>query len=201
MSGPVLAAYAWPTNAHLIEACATLGYLGEDRATLDCTYGKGTFWKRWKPSSLTATDLDPAKSPSVPVGVDFTAMPWPDEMFPAVVFDPPYKLNGTPSAPDERYGADVVRSWQDRHGLIKRGMTECRRVLAPGGYLLVKCQDQVCSGKVRWQTREFADHGEALGLELVDRLDRLGGRAQPAGRRQVHAHQRPSSMLVFEAPR
>lgn len=48
----------------------------------------------------------------------------------------------------------------------------------------------MCSGAKRWQTRIFADHAEAVGLRLVDRLDMLTSpRPQPPGRRQVHALQ------------
>jgi hypothetical protein len=51
---------------------------------------------------------------------------------------------------------------------------------------------------VRWLTLDCADHARSVGLELVDRFDMLsGGRSQPPGRRQVHAHGRPSTLLVF----
>lgn len=192
----VLAATAWPTNAHMIEDVAELGYLGGD--VLDCTYGYGTFWKRWRPKVLIGCDLDPAKS-LIGYSVDFTALPGPwSESFDAVVFDPPYKLNGTPTdAVDERYGVHVVRTWQDRLDLIEAGIYECVRVLKPKGYLLIKCQDQVCSGQVRWQTRIFADHAEDCGTTLVDRFDMLGGRPQPEGRRQVHARRNMSTLLVL----
>ncbi len=79
--------------------------------------------------------------------------------------------------------------------------TEAHRVLTPGGYLLLKCQDQVCSGQVRWQTREFADHAEQLGMRLVDALHLLGHRPQPAGRRQVHARRNYSTLLVLRKNR
>ena len=47
-------------------------------------------------------------------------------------------------------------------------------MLVPGGTLLVKCQDQVCGGDVRWQTREFADHAESVGC-----ADRHADAARP----------------------
>lgn len=78
----------------------------------------------------------------------------------------------------------------------------------PRGYVLVKCQPQVCSGQVRWQDREFAAHGESLGMELVDRFDLLGtSRPQPPRTRadgevsrQQHAWGRPSCLLVLQTP-
>lgn len=183
---------AWPTNAHLIEDVARLGYLRKEWRTLDPTYGEGTFWKRWRPDRLIATDL---KAPPAHFEADFRRLPWPDRWCDVVVFDPPYKLNGTPSIPDERYGVGLAARWQDRMSLIADGLVECSRLFKE--YLLVKCQDQVCSGKVRWQTLSVIGLAEEQGLELVDRFDMLGGRAQPEGRRQVHARRNASSLLVF----
>jgi len=203
MAAPVMAIDKWSTNAALIADCARLGYLRPEWLTLDPTYGYGTFWEKWQPNPgyLVGTDLNPVKSMQ-PGGVDFTDMPWSDGEFDAVVFDPPYKLNGTPSdtdGADERYGVGgpVYTDWRERMDLIRRGLTECARVLGDG-YLLLKCQDQVCSGKVRWQTVDFTNHAATLGLGLVDRFDFLSYRPQPAGRRQVHARRNASTLLVFK---
>lgn len=190
----VLAANRWKSNAELIADVAKLGYL--DGWVYDCTYGQGTFWKLWRPEppeEFTYSDLYTS------CAVDFTDMPWADKTFDAVVFDPPYKLNGTPDPTvDTRYGVQSQATWQQRHALIRAGLWECCRVAKR--YVLLKCQDQVCSGKVRWQTRIFADHAEGLGFEQVDRFDMLGHhRPQPMeGRTQKHAHGRPSTLLVFE---
>lgn len=193
MSGPILAATRWPANADLIVACAELGYLRADWRTLDPTWGRGRWWTKWTPADLVTHDLKLD-------GVDFRHLPHRDGEFDAVAFDPPYKLNGTPTGDvDERYGVDVVRSWQDRHRLIRDGITECARVLRRDGVLLLKCQDQVCSGHVRWQTDEFTRHAESFGLVKVDRFDLLGGRPQPQGRRQIHARRNTSTLLVFRA--
>lgn len=190
------AAHAWKSNAEMIADVARLGYLKGH--VMDCTYGQGVFWKVYRPEKLTTHDLKLD-------GVDFRTLHHPDGMFDASVIDGPYKLNGTGSAPDVRYGVDLYTSWQGRHQLIREGMAECARVTARRGYVLVKCQAQVCGGAVRWQDREFADHGESLGLTLVDRFDLLGkGRKQPPRTRkdgkpsvQQHAHGRPSTLLVF----
>lgn len=192
---PVLAATAWPTNAHLIEDCARLGYLREEWFTLDPTYGRGKWWTRWRPNVLLAHDIDPAKAPHG--AFDFRDLPYTDNTFSVVAFDPPYKLNGTPTGADEPYGVHVVATRDERHRLILDGVTECSRVLKPGGMLLVKCQDQVNSGRVQWQTDLVTRHAEGLGLDKVDALHLLAYRPQPAGRRQVHARRNYSTLLVF----
>lgn len=203
---PILQVNNWPTNAHLIEDVARLGYLREEWRVLEPTWGEGVFWRRWRPADLWACDLDEAKSP-LGESVDFRFMPmFPDGFFDAVVLDGPYKLNGAPDpAVDARYGVDAAATWQQRMAMIESGMVECARVTR--GFLLVKCQDQVCRNKVRWQTQVFAEHARTLGFGQVDRFDRLGTRPQPgegkkpkpgARRRpQRHARHNVSTLLVF----
>lgn len=195
---PVASIDKWPTNGHLIAACARLGYLRKEWWTLDPTWGAGTFWKVWRPIELVGSDLIPAKSPSGQ-SVDFRCLPYPSRSFDAVVFDPPYKLNGTDQGEGERYGVagPVTVKWQDRIGEMAQGVIECARVLGKG-YLLVKCQDQVCSGKVRWQTDVVKDAAAMVGLGCVDRFDYLGGRPQDEDRGQKHARHNSSQLLVFK---
>lgn len=190
----------WRDNSDLIADVARLGYL--DGSVFDVTYGYGTFWKEWQPESLLRTDLDPVKSLDRPEGVDFTRLPVEDESFDAVVFDPPYKLNGRPDdSIDERYGVHEMTRWQDRMALMRAGLVECCRVART--HVLVKCQDQVCSGRVRWQTDEMTEVAKACGFGKVDRFDFPTYRPQPeknrdgSRRRQVHARRNTSSLLVF----
>lgn len=193
----VMAIGEWRDNGEMIADLAHLGYI--HGRVLDPTYGLGRFWTRHQPDQFTACDLNPKRSP-IGYPVDFTKLPFDNRSFDTVVFDPPYKLNGTGGshASDEAYGVEWKGvTWQDKMQLCRDGITESVRVLAPQGHLLVKCQDQVCSGQVRWQTRDFADHAESLGCRLVDALHFKGYRSQPEGRRQVHARRNYSTMLVL----
>lgn len=191
------------TNADMIVDLHRLGYLLKDMLVLDATYGKGTFWRKWQPFRLVMHDLKLD-------GVDFTNLPYDDFTFDAVVFDPPYKLNGTPDPMvDERYGVDEPTAWRARLRLMREGAVECLRVVKPKGWLFVKCQDQVCSGEVRWQTDMITETLEAQRrweappearkgrVRKVDHLLFPSYREQPDGRGQEHARRNYSSMLVF----
>lgn len=194
------------TNATIIRDCVTLGYIPDavGSAVLDVTWGLGKFWTLVHPAGLLGSDLDPAKSPTGTL-VDFTALPYADGFARAVIFDPPYKLDPSPSASgpsysnmNHKYGVIVGTSPAVLHPLICEGITECVRVLGKKGHLLVKCQAQINSGREYWQDREFADHAEAQGCKMVDRFDLVGHRPQPAGRRQLHARRNHSTLLVFK---
>lgn len=66
---------------------------------------------------------------------DFTAMPFPDERFSLVVFDPPH-LNraGPQSWMAKKYGK-LTGDWRQE---IRSGFAEAFRVLKPGGTLVFK---------------------------------------------------------------
>jgi hypothetical protein len=191
----VLAASSWPNNAALIADLARLGYLKDKDTVLDATYGRGSFWRTWRPLNLV--ERDRATDPTW----NYEAMDYGDCNFDVIVLDPPYKLHGTPAMGpmDDRYGTgEAYTRWQDRHAGIKRGIDESLRVLVPGGILLLKCMDQVCSGQVRWQTIEFSQHAVEQGARLVDMFHYLDTpRSQPGGRRQVHARRNFSTALIL----
>lgn len=209
-STDVLSVGAWQTNGELVADVARLGWITDDMTVLDVTYGHGKFWTDYKPPLLLGVDLNPTKSDPDTGPVDFLNPPFASRSFDVVVFDPPYKLSGTPSLDDfdERYGIEAPTRWQDRMALITGGAARCADLARL--HLLVKVQDQVCSGAMRWQTREVADAVEPLGFRQADRFDfgalRLDedeeldvrrGRPQPPGREQKHARHQASQLLVF----
>lgn len=169
-------------NAQLIVDLEQLGYI--DGNVLDATYGLGRFWKLHRPERLTAVDLDRRRGVLV---ADFRCLPFADNTFTSTTFDPPYKLNGTSTGKgaatcDDDYGvAAGYQSIEQRHQLMYDGITECARVTA--GYLIVKCQDQICSGSLHMQTHLMTAHAIRLDLTLVDLLMVQGYRRQPTGRR------------------
>lgn len=66
---------------------------------------------------------------------DFTALPFADNSFHLVVFDPPHlRQAGKNSILVTKYGI-LEGDWQD---VLKRGIYECMRVLRPNGILVFK---------------------------------------------------------------
>jgi len=181
--GPILPSVITGKNADLIHAVAPYYLTG---SVCDVTYGRGMWWLRFRPSSFVAHDLDPTRGD----GVDFTALPEPDDTYDAVCFDPPYiapggsatSTLGKPRGPGRggrmRDGfALVQRSHAELWDLIDKGVTECVRVLRPGGFLLAKCMD-VTEGQAldlgHRRVIEMAEgHGMIVHETAIARINQL----------------------------
>lgn len=70
---------------------------------------------------------------------DFRKMPFDDESFYLVVFDPPHLLNvGDKSFLALKYGK-LEKTWQED---IEQGLSECWRVLKPNGTMIFKWNEE-----------------------------------------------------------
>ena len=75
---------------------------------------------------------------------DFRNIPFNDEEFRMVVFDPPHTIYGNPeSFINKKYGLLDKKTWKDD---IQKGFQECMRVLRTGGFLVFKWSD--CNIKI-----------------------------------------------------
>lgn len=92
------------------------------------------------------------------IQMDFRNMPFADETFSLVVFDPPHLISaGKNSWLRQKYGVLPKNEWKD---YLKQGFDECMRVLKPDGVLVFKwSEDQI-------KTREV--------LKVIDRKPLLG---------------------------
>lgn len=184
---PILAAHRWPSNAHLIEDVARLGYLPGH--VLDATYGRGNWWTRWAPDRLTAIDSHPDKARDA--RADFRALPF-RRTFDAAAFDPPYISPGgrtTSTIPSflDAYGIDAVASSPDGvRTLIAAGLAELRHVVNHGGIVIVKAKDYVTSGNLYAGAHYALTDALALGYQLVDRFEHVGDPGpQPTNRSRI----------------
>lgn len=212
----ILAATAWPSNADMIADIAALGYLHEDNHVVDLTYGRGKWWTKWRPRSITAiTDRSVFHAAQyahagvqVIADADYTSLPTiADNTFDASVFDPPYVSMGgrsTTGLPDfaDRYGlTHAAATPASLHEYNMRGLAEASRITKPGGFILVKCAPYISSGKRQdgdiWMRRD----GQEMGLTIYDVLIHVGTvRPQPPGRRQLHSRNNYSVLIAFKNP-
>lgn len=181
------------TNAQAVAELAALGFCPEP--VIDTTYGRGKFWTQHRPADLTTNDL----RTDADLRHDYRE-PWPAQMrgrYATVVFDPPYKLNGTPTD-DDRYGVDAPATMAQRLDDIATGLVWSSTLVAPGGLLWAKFQDQVACGRMQWQSDLVAD---AMRVSHFTREARMfvhtGARPQRSQRR---ARNNYSTLEVWRAP-
>ena len=118
----------------------------EDKFILDACCGGKSFWfNKEHPNAIYLDRRDENHklnykrnkqqiivNPDV-VG-DFTNLPFPDNKFNLVVFDPPHARFTESSIMYKKYGT-LDEDWQTQ---IKKGFEECFRVLMPKGVLILK---------------------------------------------------------------
>lgn len=119
----------------------------EQKKILDACCGSRMFWFNKnnpdvlfmdnRSETLTAKDRDKVRTIEVnpDIVADFTDMPFEDNTFQMVVFDPPHlKSLGKNSWMAKKYGR-LDEGWQS---MIAKGFDECMRVLKPDGVLIFK---------------------------------------------------------------
>lgn len=145
--GKILPSVFAGTNADLMAAIAPYYLTG---LVVDTTYGDGNWWTKYRPPGLIAHDLHKLD------GVSFGDLPHQNGSVNTVCFDPPYipaggvrQKGGGPNRGErafrDGFGLEP-RSRSDIIDLLYLGLPECRRVLAPGGFVLAKCTDYVSGG-------------------------------------------------------
>lgn len=95
------------------------------------------------------------------IQADFTALPFPDESFAMVVFDPPHLIrNGRKGWLAKKYGK-LEGDWKEE---LRQGFAECFRVLAANGTLIFKWNEhEVPVGQILELTPETPMVGNRCG--------------------------------------
>jgi tRNA G10 N-methylase Trm11 len=187
---PILTAHVG-TNADLFPDILEL-YVHEGSVIADVTYGKGVFWQQVDVSKydLQATDLI--------TGIDCRSLPYDDASIDALVLDLPYMHGGEGIKASIN---DCYRNANTSHESVIRlyagGIVEAARVLRKKGIIIVKCQDEIESGKQRLSHMEIINLLNLFGFEIVD-LFVLTQHGVPAMRspRQQHARKNHSYAIV-----
>ncbi len=92
---------------------------------------------------------------------DFTALPFPENSFALVVFDPPhFERNGSSGWVGLKYGT-LKGGWRE---MLRAGFAECFRVLKPQGTLIFKwCADEIPVSQILALTPERPLFGHKSG--------------------------------------
>jgi SAM-dependent methyltransferase len=155
-------------NAHLFEQVVKF-YIRPGQRVADVSYGKGVFWRKVDLSQFDFYPSDIITCPQTPY--DFCDLPYDDNSFDVVVFDPPYVHNPGRLIVDANYkNRQTTRGMyhDDILELYGRGMAEACRILKPGGLLWVKCKDEVESSTQRWSHIEIFLEAINLGFYARD---------------------------------
>jgi len=166
----------------------------------DVTYGKGVFWRKVNLKDYIFHPSDILTCPKTPY--DFRALPYKDEAYDVVVFDPPYVHNPGQLIVDANYkNRDTTRGMyhDDILDLYASGMREAWRVLKQGGQLWVKCKDELESSTQRWSHIELFLIALELGFYAKD-LFVLTQTHNPIVqfKTQQHSRKNHSYLWVFE---
>lgn len=144
----------------------------ENPKILDCTYNIGKMWKGldYKPHKMdidNSLDLDT-------VG-DFTNMPFEDESFDVIVFDPPHlpSVVGNCSVWTNKYNTtkfDELRKKDNVSLTFAPFLLEAKRVLCYDGIILAKIADLVHNHRQQWQQVDFINSVRECGITPCDML-------------------------------
>lgn len=167
-------------------------YSTKQSKVLDISYGTGAFWNKKPNITLDLfTNADVCGS--------FYNLPFAKNTFDTIVFDPPYRMNGTKVgyALTDRY-KNETSNYKVVPLHYKYGTREVYRVLVNGGILIAKMQDQVVSGKFYFQTNEMLKWASQFN-RLIDEVHVItGSRPQPKGRQQKHIRTSHSTFQIWE---
>lgn len=171
----------------------------------DVTYGKGVFWRNVPIENYTLIPSD------IKMGIDCRNLPYGDNEFDSVVFDPPYMhISGKTAHNGHQNYEDYYKNNNTDNGSPKKyhdavldlyftAGKEAHRVLIDKGIYIVKCQDEVCANKQRLTHVEIINEFEKIGFEAKD-LFIVVRRGKPGVSRilkQRHARKNHSYFLVF----
>lgn len=121
-------------SARVLDACCGSRMFWFDRANPDALFIDN---RRERHELTDASSAGGSRSLIVDPDLlaDFTDLPFADETFPLVVFDPPHLVNaGTKGWLAKKYGV-LGNDWRDD---LRRGFAECFRVLRADGVLVFK---------------------------------------------------------------
>jgi hypothetical protein len=190
------------TDAELLEKLLGFYPRGRPELILDATVHVGRFW-RGSERPVIGMDIDTRYHPDV-TG-DHLCMPFRDEVFDVVVYDPPHIPN---------QGKDHSKDFNTRFGLVLKSPAEngynfshlyppfaqeAYRVLRPEGILLCKITDYVHGHRFQWAHIELFNAAVAAGFCPCDCIVKVrkGPIVSPKWKTAHHTRRHHCYWLVF----
>lgn len=189
-------------DAELLEKMLDFYPRNRPHLILDATVNTGRFWKGSE-RSVIGLDIDPKHCPDV--AGDNMNMPFRDNSFDVVVFDPPHIPN---------QGKDQSKDFNTRFGLVLKSpiengynfshlyppfAQEAYRVLKPEGILFCKIADYVHGHRFQWAHIEFIKAAVAVGFCACDCIVKVrkGPIVSPRWKTAHHARRHHCYWLIF----
>lgn len=178
---------------------------------LDATHNAGKMWKGCAYQPAHTMDIDPQYGTDT-VG-DFRSMPFDDESFDVVVFDPPHlpvamaSANASSHPNVIRYRAQyglTADTDQDRNGdhvadQFPPFLAEAQRVLTKDGVVICKLADLVHNHRYQWQLVDYVIAVRDSGLtpcDLLIKRDPAGGNLKSSKWKNVRHLKRVHSYFI-----
>ena len=189
-------------DAELLELMLDFYPRSKPRKILDATVNSGRFW-RDSTRPVTGLDIDPRHKPDM-VG-DNRDMPFGDNCFDVVVYDPPHIPNqGKDKSKDfnTRFGlvlpASAAQGYNFTH-LYPPFAKEAHRVLRPEGVLFCKIADYVHGHRFQWAHIALIEAATAVGFTACDCIVKLrtGPIIDPKWKNAHHARRQHCYWIIF----
>ena len=147
----------------------------ENPRIVDVTFNRGVMWKG---TGITPVRVDVSRemSPDADHIADCRDLPFGDNSFDVVAFDPPHLPNasgsiGSSGIERAQYGLTGVNDFgngDNIHPLFAPFLVEARRVLSPDGIVVAKLADLVHNHRYQWQHVAFINAATSLGMTVCD---------------------------------
>jgi len=172
---------------------------------LDCTYSKGSFWKKLPPPKIKS-DLKPINDEVIQA--DSENLPFEDGSFKSIMYDPPFVISGK-LYKENKEGSSIIAKRFEGYTTYKKltdnyynTLKELYRVCEPGGIVVMKSQDTVSGGKNHFTHAMVMNMAMEIGFYPKDlfillakmRINSFGGKWN----RQLHARKYHSYFWIFQ---
>jgi SAM-dependent methyltransferase len=190
------------TDSELLERMLDFYPKSPPQLILDATVNVGRFWKGSK-YPVIGIDIDPTHRPDIIA--NNLRMPFKDEGFDVVVFDPPHIPN---------QGKDRSKDFNSRFGLVVKSsidngynfshlfppfVEEAYRVLKPEGILFTKITDYVHGHRYQWAHVELIKAASSVGFCPCDCIVKIrrGPIMSPKWKNAHHTRRHHCYWLIF----